>query len=78
MFTSDDWRLSMSKSSPQPRKIYRYSRPSTVQEKRREMESPLPSETSFQDVPSPTPLAQKDQHELTILLEKLGEELKSP
>ena len=78
IFTTDDWRLSMSKSSPQPRRIYRYSRPNTVQEKRREMESPLPSETSFQEVPSPTPPAQKDQHELTILLEKLGEELKSP
>lgn len=76
IYTTDDWRKTIKKSPLQPKKTYRYSRPVSAPVKEREMESPLPSEASSQERPSPTPPMQKDPHELTVLLQKLGEELR--
>jgi len=76
IYTSEDWRKTIEKSPLQPKKTYRYSRPVSVSVQKRETESPLPSEASSQERPSPTPPVQKDQHELTVLLQQLGEDLR--
>lgn len=77
LYTSDDWRTTRYSVSAQTKKTYKYSKSVPVVKKRhREMESPVPTETSWEKTPSLT-TTEEVPMEVTQVMEKLGEELKS-